>query len=149
MVTESVLALLVRGLSHLKTELSAYSVESKLWLTDGTISNSAGNLALHLIGNLKHFIGTTLGQSGFVRNRPAEFEDKDVPRDEILRQIDETILIIQRVLPHLTTDDLNRTYPLAVRPEPVTTMFWLIHLTAHLNYHVGQINYHRRLLDTP
>jgi len=147
--TKSVQTLLERGLSQLEEELSAYSSESNLWLTDGSISNSAGNLALHLCGNLQHFIGATLGHSDYVRDRDAEFADRDVPREDMLRQVHETLTSIRAALSQLTPEDLAQTYPVSVRPQPVTTEFWLIHLTAHLNYHLGQINYHRRLFDAP
>ncbi len=147
MIATTIQRLLERDLEKLQEELRAYPEESMIWATQGAINNSAGNLALHLIGNLQFYIGTTLGNTGYIRNRPAEFGDKDVPREQLLRQIDETLVIIRQVLPGISSEDLGKTYPEGVRPQPVTTEFWLMHLATHLTYHLGQINYHRRLCN--
>jgi len=111
------------------------------------ISNSAGNLALHLVGNLNHFIGATLGNSGYVRLRDLEFSLKNVPKTELKIQIDETITMVNSVLNTLTEDDLQKEYKRRVSEDYMTTEFFLVYLTIHLSYHLGQVNYHRRLLD--
>lgn len=135
-----------RDLLKLKEELSLYQNEADMWkLTDG-ISNSAGNLALHLIGNLNHFIGATLGNTGYVRNRDAEFALKDVPREKILADIDTLLPIVSAAILPLSTAELEQDFPLEVGGRRAPTGQFLIHLTAHLSYHLGQINYHRRLL---
>ena len=137
-----------RDLLKLKEEINLYDDEAKLWVIDKEIKNSAGNLALHLTGNLKHFIGAVLGGSGYVRNREAEFADKNIPRHEIIKSIDETSAIINSILNKISDTDLEKEYPLEVLKYKgrMTTEFFLIHLYGHLNYHLGQINYHRRLL---
>lgn len=146
-MTESLNKLFERDLNKLKTEIDLYKDEKKLWVIEKGISNSAGNLCLHLIGNLNHFIGATIGNTGYVRNRPLEFSNKDVPKAELVKQTEETIKVVMASLDKLKPEDLNKEYPIVVFEEKMTTEFFLIHLTAHLSYHLGQINYHRRLLD--
>jgi uncharacterized damage-inducible protein DinB len=142
---KSISTLLIRDLTKLKSEVEAYSDERDLWKIRGEISNSAGTLSLHLCGNLRHFIGAILGNSDYVRDRPAEFNDRDVSRTELLARIDLTIDEIQDALETISQERLFERYPEEVFGYQMTTEFFLIHLHGHLNYHLGQINYHRRL----
>lgn len=145
-MTNSVLVtLFCRDLTKLKVELESYKTETQIWKVTGDIANSAGNLCLHLVGNLDTYIGATLGNSGYVRDRDAEFALKDVPRVELIQRIDSTIKTIQQVIPSLSNEQLKSEYPLLVLKEKTTTEYFLIHLAMHLSYHLGQINYHRRL----
>jgi uncharacterized damage-inducible protein DinB len=139
--------LFLRDLNKLKQEISAYKSEQRLWVVDKNIPNCAGNLCLHLTGNLQHFIGTVIGKTGYVRDRPAEFALKNVPRAVLLQQVEETAAVITAVLDKFPEDDLDKTYPIVVFEEATTTGYMLTHLAVHLGYHLGQINYHRRLLD--
>ncbi len=149
MNTNILTELFQRDLLKLKEEINLYNDWTKAWVIDKEIKNSAGNLALHLVGNLKHFIGTILGNNDYVRNREAEFANKNIPRDEIIKSIDETIGIINEILGKMSDADLKKDYPVEVLKNKgkMTTEFFLIHLYGHLNYHLGQINYHRRLLS--
>ncbi|WP_431611363.1 DinB family protein [Chryseobacterium sp. 'Rf worker isolate 10'] len=147
MITESIRSLFNRDLNKLKTEIEAYQNEENLWIIDKSIANSAGNLCLHLIGNINHFIGAQLGNTGYIRHRELEFSLKDVPRAELIEKIEATIAMIDSVLPQLSEEDVKKEYPLVVFESKMTTDYFLIHLVAHLDYHLGQINYHRRLLD--
>ncbi|MGD8306697.1 MAG: DinB family protein [Ignavibacteria bacterium] len=145
-MTDTLIKLFKRDLTKLKSEIRLYEDEADLWIIEKDISNSAGNLCLHIIGNLNHFIGATLGKTGYVRQRNAEFNLKDIPVKELSKMIDDTVIVIRNVLEKLSNDDLIKIYPVKVFDEEMTTEFFLIHLVAHLNYHLGQINYHRRLL---
>jgi len=147
MITESLRSLYNRDLNKLKAEIEAYQNEENLWKTDKNIANSGGNLALHLVGNLNHFIGTHLGNTGYVRQRDLEFSSKDIPKAELIEKVKATAAMIDSVLPQLSEEDLKKEYPLVVFESAMTTDYFLIHLLAHLDYHLGQINYHRRLLD--
>lgn len=147
MITESLRSLFNRDLNKLKTEIEAYQNEENLWKTDNNIANSAGNLCLHLVGNINNFIGAQLGNTGYIRHRELEFSLKDVPRAELIEKVEATIAMIDSVLPQLSEEDLKKEYPLVVFESKMTTDYFLIHLVAHLDYHLGQINYHRRLLD--
>ncbi len=147
MITQTLIALFERDLTKLKEELLAYQNEENIWKTEAQIPNSAGNLTLHLIGNLNAFIGNEIGKTGYVRNRPLEFSDKDVPRDKMVTALDSTIQVIKNALSTLNEEDYTAEYPLVVFKEKMSIEYFLIHLAVHLGYHLGQINYHRRLLD--
>ena len=147
MVTDALMKLFKRDLNKLIEELNLYTEEANLWIVDKTILNSAGNLCLHLVGNLKTFIGANLGNTGYVRKRDLEFSLRDIPRAELVKQVEETILIVEKTLQKLTFKDLEKEYSPQVFDHPMTTEYFLIHLAMHLSYHLGQINYHRRLLD--
>jgi uncharacterized damage-inducible protein DinB len=135
-----------RDLAKLKSEIEQYDDEADLWKIATGISNSAGNLCLHLTGNLNHFFGAVLGDSGYVRDRDAEFANQNVARSKMLADIDATLDVVRSTLAALTENDLDKPYPIEVFGHAMTTGFFLVHLTTHLNYHVGQINYHRRLV---
>ena len=147
MMIETLQILFKRDLLKLKTEIESYQSEENIWKISQHISNSAGNLCLHLIGNLNHFIGAITGKTGYIRNRDAEFSLKAVPRTQLTEMIDNTILVIENTLNNLNEDDLKKEYPLVVFEGKMSTEFFFTHLTAHLSYHLGQINYHRRLLE--
>lgn len=147
MIIESLQSLYQRDLQKLKTEIEAYQHEDSMWKIDKSIANSAGNLCLHLVGNLNHFVGATLGNSGYVRNRELEFSLKNIPRTELIEKVEGTLDIVIKTLGQLSANDLEKEYPLEALGYKMTTEYFLIHLFGHLSYHLGQINYHRRLLD--
>jgi hypothetical protein len=136
-----------RDLKKLIVEINLYSDEDNLWLLKEGISNNAGNLCLHLLGNLNHFIGATLGKTGYVRHREDEFSLKNIPRQDLIMNIENCITIVTSTLKNLPDEVLENDFPLQIFDRKVNTVFMLVHLTAHLSYHLGQINYHRRLLD--
>ena len=147
MLTETLIKLFTRDLNALKTQVDLYKNEKNLWLVTEDISNCAGNLCLHLVGNLNHFIGAKLGNSGYIRQRELEFSLKDVSKAELIKQVDETISVVESVLSKLTEEDLQKEYKRRDIEDTMTTEYFLVHLTMHLSYHLGKINYHRRLLD--
>ncbi|WP_378178222.1 DinB family protein [Aquimarina sp. SS2-1] len=150
-MSDSVIAVLKtifdRDLTKLKTEIDAYSKEENLWIATKDISNSAGNLCLHLIGNLKTYLGAEFGKTGYIRERDKEFSLKNVPRTQLISIIDDVLTIVQDALDKITDDDLQKEYPRILMDKNPSTLRFLIHLTTHLTYHLGQINYHRRILD--
>ena len=147
MVIDILKDLFKRDLQKLKLEWTLYSNEDNIWKTDGDISNCGGNLCLHLVGNLKIFIGGVLNNSGYIRKRELEFSAKNIPRDVMITMVDETIEDVLNTLNKLSEQDLLKEYPVMVFKNPQSTGYFLIHLSTHLGYHLGQINYHRRLLD--
>jgi hypothetical protein len=136
-----------RDLDRLKKEIETFNVEQNLWITQGGISNSAGNLCMHLIGNLKTYIGKNIGNYPYIRERHAEFNTRHIPIKNLLNEIDQTKIIISSSLKHMDPKILNEPYIDNVLGFEMTNTFFLIHLTAHLSYHLGQINYLRRILD--
>jgi len=147
MLSETLIKLFKRDLNKLKSEIRSYRDEKNLWLVTKEISNSAGNLCLHIVGNLNTFIGAEFGNTGYVRQRNLEFSLKDIPRIKLIKQIDETILVVENAIMTLSEVDFQKEYSRRVFEDKMTTEFFLIHLIAHLSYHLGQINYHRRFLD--
>ena len=146
MLSEILIKIFERDLAKLKNEVEQYTDAADMWLVSDDIPNSGGTLALHIVGNLKHFVGAVIGNSGYVRQRDNEFSALDVPREEILGSIDELRHEVAAVLGRLSDEDLNEIYPIEVFGEPMATGYFLTHLATHLSYHLGQLNYHRRLL---
>jgi hypothetical protein len=146
MLIETLKSLFNRYLNKLKSEIESYKDESEIWTTDKNIANSGGNLCLHLIGNINTYIGAELGKTDYIRDRPLEFSSKDIPKFELISKIETTILMVNNTLDTLTDTDLEAIYPQIVFEKEMTTGFFLVHLSTHLAYHLGQINYHRRLV---
>lgn len=136
-----------RDLHKLHQEIEAYQTEEALWHTEPGISNSAGNLCLHLLGNLNTYIGAELGHSGYIRHRDLEFSARNIPRAELLAGITATRRVVEAALAPLQDEQLATEYPIVVWEAPTSLGYLLMHLTTHLAYHLGQINYHRRLVD--
>ncbi|MGK0253498.1 MAG: putative damage-inducible protein DinB [Mariniflexile sp.] len=146
MTTQTLIKLFRRDLTKLSAEIELYNNEQDLWLLKNKINNAAGNLSLHIIGNLNHFIGSVLGKTGYIRQRDLEFSLKDIPKATLFKAIESTKVMVETVLSGLNEEDLKKDYPLMVFNETMTTEYFLTHLTTHLAYHLGQINYHRRLI---
>lgn len=145
MLLESLIKIFDRDLEKLKSEIKLFEKEENLWLVNGDIKNSAGNLALHLCGNLKHYVGHSIGGSSYIRERDKEFSLKNVPKLDILRNIEETKSVVLSTLKMLDDSKLKEIFSEKISIGKVEIGFLLIHLIAHLNYHLGQINYIRRL----
>lgn len=146
MIKENIERLFIRDLKKLQQEIEAYEDEIVIWEIINGINNSAGNLCLHLIGNLNTYIGATLGNTGYIRNRELEFSLKHVPKVLLTEDIDKVIFVIQETFKKLEDDQLHENYPSEVLGYPMSKLYFLMHLLAHLNYHLGQINYHRRIV---
>jgi uncharacterized damage-inducible protein DinB len=144
MLIAAVVAILDRDLQTLRRELEAYPDERDIWRLPPGLSNSAGTLALHLAGNLQHFLGAQLGNTGYVRDRAAEFAMRDVSRAAILRQVEAAQNAVHIVAERAV--ELEADYPEVVGGVRVTTGEFLVHLVSHFAYHLGQIDYHRRLV---
>ena len=144
---EALAKLFIRDLDKLIQELNDFHEEQNMWIVQGNISNSAGNLALHIIGNLSHFIGTVIGGTDYQRRREEEFSKKHIPRSELIEMINQTKTTVNESLNKMDVDILKSTYPINVFGEEMTYEFFLLHLLGHLNYHLGQINYLRRIID--
>lgn len=142
---DSLIKLFIRDLNRLKTEIESFQDESLLWKRAEGISNPSGNLALHLVGNLNTYIGAILGNSEYVRNRPAEFSSITT-KEDLLEKISATEKVVVSTIEGLSEKDFTKEYPTEELGYKMTTEYFLIHLQGHLNYHLGQINYHRRLV---
>ena len=136
-----------RDLTALEKEITSYHDEKNLWIVSKHIKNSAGNLCLHIIGNLNHFIGAILGKTGYIRDRDKEFSTQDVSRTELINLLEKTKHLVTATLTRLSAEQYNSLYPIEFLGKHLMTDHMLLQLITHLNYHLGQINYHRRLLD--
>ncbi len=146
MLATELAALYSRDLTRLVQELSAFPDTATLWQTRAGITNSAGNLALHLEGNLREFIGRLLGKLDYVRDRPREFSDSGIEKADLIARLSAVRDEIPLVVAGLSDDDLAADYPQIYGGMTLSTRQMLIHLEGHLSYHLGQIDYLRRLL---
>jgi hypothetical protein len=137
---------LVRELEGFKRELALFPDDESVWSTATGVTNSAGNLALHVAGNLQHFIGTVLGGTGYVRNRELEFSQRSGPRENIYAELDAAIAVVRRVLPPIGDDRLERDFPETLMGMTFRTSTFLVHLCAHAGFHLGQAGYLRRIM---
>ena len=144
---QSLIEIFSRDILRLIKEMKCYKNENNIWVKEPNISNSAGNLCLHLAGNLNHFIGAILGNNGYVRNREEEFAKNYVPFNELIDMIERTSVVVINTLRGIDEQGFRVDFPVKFLDQSCTTDLVLIHLAGHLNYHLGQINYHRRLLD--
>ena len=135
-----------RELTSLRQEIEAYPTDADLWTVVPGIANSGGNLALHLAGNLQHFVGKVLGGSGYVRNRDAEFATRDLSREQVATAVGEALAAVENTFRNLGAAELAAEYPEPIAKVRVNTADFLTHLVSHLSYHMGQIDYHRRIV---
>jgi uncharacterized damage-inducible protein DinB len=137
--------ILARDLRALRRELALFPDDESVWRVVPGVSNSAGNLALHVAGNLQHFIGHVLGGSDYQRNRDQEFAQRSGARGELDARLLEAEAMLARVLPGLSDAALDAPYPSAPGIS-VPTRTWLLHLATHLAFHLGQVGILRRAL---
>jgi uncharacterized damage-inducible protein DinB len=147
MLIPTLKTLFTRDLTKLKNEIASYQDENAVWRSNQYINNSAGNLCLHIVGNLNTYIGAEIGKTNFVRNRELEFSAKNIPKDVLIEKIEDTITVVNESLDKLTEADMTKIYPLLVLDTKTTYAFFLVHLSSHLSYHLGQITYHHRFFD--
>lgn len=147
MLVTALRVMIMRELRALDRELSAYPDDESIWLRAPGVLNSAGNLTLHIAGNLRHFYGHAMAGSPYVRDRAAEFTaTANHSREELRQIVADTVLELEAALDKITDSQLASEFPLPIAGRRVRTSDFLVHLTAHLGYHLGQLDYHRRLL---
>jgi hypothetical protein len=144
--TAAIGAMLVRELNSLRLEIEAYPTDADLWAIVPGIVNPGGTLALHLSGNLQHFVGAVLGGSTYVRNRDAEFSTRGLSRADVVQRVDDAISAVQTTFKSLEPSDLAAEYPEPVAKMRLNTGDFLTHRASHLAYHLGQVDYHRRIV---
>jgi hypothetical protein len=148
MNTSELNKLFQRDLEKLGKELSAYSDESRIWVIDRGIANSAGNLALHLLGNLRTYVGFDLGRIPYERDRDREFAAKGVPREALLAESEVVKQAVSSSLLGLDPSRLDEPSKHTFFGYEMSIGYFLIHLYGHFAYHLGRLNYHRRLLGS-
>jgi hypothetical protein len=139
-------ALYRRDLTRLIQQIEAYPNDATLWQTHPAITNSAGNLVLHLEGNLREYIGRQLGNIPYTRKRELEFSSRGISQEELLRRVAELKVTIPSVIERLSPEQFEMEYPEIVLQRATSTHEFVIHLHGHLNWHMGEIDYLRRIL---
>jgi hypothetical protein len=138
------LPILIRDIDTLTREIELYPTDEAVWATVPGLPNSGGTLILHLVGNLRHFIGATLGHTGFVRDRDAEFSARGHSRAELRASVSDARADVVSTLSGLPASVLDTMFPLQLAGFSFGTPRMLLHVATHLSYHLGQIDYHRR-----
>jgi hypothetical protein len=144
--TGDIETMLLRELEGFEREVSLYPDDESLWKTMPGVTNSAGNLAMHVAGNLQHYVGTVLGGTGYVRNRDAEFSRRSGTRAEVVTELRKAASVVRDVLPKISEEKISGDFPEAVMGMKFRTSPFLIHLCAHAGFHLGQAGYLRRAL---
>lgn len=139
--------IILRDLDNLQKEIEQYPTEESIWVIRGGIKNSAGTLVLHLCGNLQHYVGVGLGKTDYKRDRDKEFSERNVSRSDLIKEIGKTKDAVKTTLEKVSPDILETEYPLPVFDHAMTVQHFMIHLASHFGYHLGQVNYHRRLIS--
>jgi hypothetical protein len=139
-------ALYRRDLTRLIQQLQTFPEGPALWQLAPGVTNSAGNLALHLEGNLREFIGRLLGDVPYQRRREQEFAAKGVAVAELIERLEGVVELVPRVVASLSEEALAAPYPSQVVGGYESTRQFVVALYAHLSYHLGQIDYLRRFL---
>lgn len=145
MLATELSALFVRDLERLIQELQAFPDTASAWQTAPGVTNAAGTLALHLEGNLREYVGRQIGQIAYSRQRSLEFSARGVEKSALIARLEAVKAMIPGVVQGLSASQLDARYPEAIQGKSITTRQFLIHLLAHLNYHLGQVDYLRRI----
>lgn len=133
-----------RDLASVKAEILAYPDDTTPWATPAGAPNSGGNLVLHLAGNLRHFIGAGLGGSGYARDRDAEFAARSGTRAALAALIDITAAEVAHGMRVAT--DAQFAAPITLVNVTIPVRRAILQFAIHLGYHLGQLDYHRRLV---
>jgi uncharacterized damage-inducible protein DinB len=142
---QSLLELFLRDLDILKKEIMAFANEETIWTTKGSVSNSPGHLCYHLCGNLRHYIGHVLGGNDYIRDREHEFKGPSVTKVDLEKLIEITKSELSKAFEKINEDQFEHNFPIKIFDKDIRTDKFLIHLYGHYGYHLGQINYFRRM----
>ena len=146
MLCSASLAIMQRELRAVRRTVEAYPTDASLWEHPAGLPNAGGTLVLHICGNLQHFLGAVIGKTGYKRDRDAEFAMRNVSRDVLLTEIDATSRAVERGLTTITDNHMAELYPDQVANRTVSNGDFIVHLAVHLGYHLGQLDYHRRVV---
>jgi hypothetical protein len=147
-VTQNSLApLFRRDLTRLSQQIDAFPNDESLWQTLPGVTNAAGNLVLHIEGNLREYVGRQLGNLAYRRIRELEFSSKGMSRSELRARLVALTLSIPTVIEGLSVEQMEMEYPEVVLGVAVSTEQFLIHLYGHVNWHLGQVDYLRRIVS--
>ena len=144
--TAQMVRVITRELDSFERELSLFPDDQSIWATVPGVTNSAGNLAIHVAGGLQYLVGAVLGGTGYVRNRDAEFSRRSGTREEAIAELRKAATVVRDVLPRLTEQQLSAPFPEAMMGHTIPTDLFLLHLCVHAGFHLGQAGYIRRVV---
>lgn len=147
MITTVLIDLYSREIERLKTEITAFEADELLWKQPDAQIPAAGNTCLFIAGTLQHFIGNMIGDSGYIRNKEAEMKARNLSRERLIEEVDNTKRVVVDTLEQVTKADLQKVFPTKEFEEDVTTEYYLIHLLKNLSFHIGQIAILRSLVS--
>src|SRR6266436_5728385 len=110
-ITRDLASLFDRDLAKLTQQVDAFPTDEALWQTLPGVTNAAGNLALHIEGNLREFVGRQLGNLPYERKRELEFSSKGLSRTELSKRLAELRGSIPSVIEGLSPAQLEMEYP--------------------------------------
>ncbi len=146
MLLEDLKAIYLREVATLQRELDLYPDEASVWKELPGLPNSAGNLILHLAGSLQHFFGAMLGDTGYVRDRDAEFTKRAVSRTDLRKELEAARAGVNAGFANVTEARLRQPFPAKFADTELSTQLTLLQFLSHLAYHLGQLDYHRRVV---
>jgi hypothetical protein len=135
-----------RELDGFVREIDAFPDDDSVWVVVPGITNSAGTLALHVSGNLQHYVGHVLGGSSYVRARSREFSHRGSSRAELVADLRTASAVVTEALSRVSAAQLDADYPEPLGGHTINTAQFLVHLGAHLACHLGQAGYLRRVV---
>src|SRR5580698_8895523 len=122
-------------------ELAEPLTESQFWQKPFPFGNSFGHLVLHLTGNLDYYIGAQIAQTGYVRDRPREFNDPNPPsKNDALDRFDEAVAMVLKTIGKQGTEDWATTYS-ATGAHAANRLDMVLQCAAHIQHHLGQMIY--------
>ena len=122
-------------------ELAEPLTDEQFWKKPFPFGNSFGHLILHLTGNLNYYIGAQIAQTGYVRDRPREFNDPNPPsKDEALRRFDDAVAMVQQTIRAQSAADWSKEYS-GVGTNAPNRLDMILQCAAHMQHHIGQMIY--------
>jgi hypothetical protein len=139
--TASTLATRYLRLAGWVRELAAPLSDEQFWSKPFPFGNSFGNLVLHLTGNLNYYIGAQIAGTGYVRDRPREFNDSSrAPKEEVLRKLDDTVEMVVRTIRSQSAEKWSEAYS-GTGADAKTRFEIVLQCATHLHHHIGQMTY--------
>lgn len=146
MLLEELKAFLLRDIASVERELDLYPDEESIWKNLPGLPNSGGNLILHLAGGTQYFFGSALASTGYLRNREAEFSKKDIPRSDLTKELHDARQAVLAGFATMTEEKLEQPFPARITDTDLSARLTILQLVTHLAYHLGQLDYHRRMV---
>jgi len=122
-------------------ELAESLTNVQFWQKPFAFGNSFGHLVLHLTGNLNYYIGAQIAKSGYVRDRPREFNDPNPPsKDEALKHFDDAVEMVLKTVRAQSPEDWSAEYS-GAGTDAKNRLEMVVQCAAHMQHHIGQMIY--------